>query len=119
MVGWTRPSAPIATVWARCQAIGLPLVEARAHSNLVEVLAGQGDIDAARRHWEAGLALSRQAGFDDEITYYQELAGQFPALNTAHPPASKVAPPPADAQESPVDGDLATIVITWPVAKAG
>ncbi len=96
---------------ARCQAIGLPLVEARAHANLVEALAGQGDIDAARRHWEAGLALSRQAGFDDEIAYYQELAGQFPALNAAGPPAPNPVPlPPADAPESPVDSDLATIV---------
>ena len=82
---------------ARCQAIGLPLVEARAHSNLVEALADQGDIDAARRHWETGLALSRQAGFDDEIAYYQDLARQFPALNGEAKPAPPTAPPDDDS----------------------
>jgi tetratricopeptide (TPR) repeat protein len=96
---------------ARCQAIGLPLVEARAHANLVEALAAQGRMDAARRHWEAGLALSRQAGFDDEIAYYRGLERQFPALN-AHQEGLPVPekPSPRDNAAPSGEGDTAAVM---------
>ncbi|HXF60829.1 MAG TPA: tetratricopeptide repeat protein [Caldilineaceae bacterium] len=65
---------------ALCQEIGLPLVEARAHSNLAEALVELGEVEAARRHWQTGFHLSVQAGFDDELAYYRQLLQQVPAL---------------------------------------
>jgi tetratricopeptide (TPR) repeat protein len=76
-----------------CQAIRLPLVEARARSNLAEVLVELGQPDAARRHWQAGYDLSLNAGFDDELAYYRQLRQQLPALQesiSADEPAPEI-----------------------------
>ena len=95
---------------AGCQAIGLPLVEARAHANLVEALAAQGQMDAARRHWAAGLALSRQAGFDDEIAYYNDLARQFPGLDVHQTTVPLTAAATLAAAPASGEGDTAAVI---------
>ncbi len=65
---------------AICQAIGLPLVEIKAHSNLAEVLAELGEAEAARHHWQTGYEQSRQAGFEDQVTYFNQLQQKFSVL---------------------------------------
>jgi len=66
-----------------CQAIGLPLVEVKAHSNLAEVLIELGQLEAARQHWQIGYALSCQADFADQIKYFKELQEKKTALQTS------------------------------------
>ena len=56
-----------------CQEIGLPLVESKAHSNLVEAYLDAGQQERARQHWQQGYALALEKGFADEISYYEEL----------------------------------------------
>ncbi len=74
-------------IYARCvqvsAEIGYAWVQIMAHSNLAEAYAQIGEEKAARNHWEAGFALSRQEGFDDQMRYFQELRQQFPALQEA------------------------------------
>lgn len=74
-------------IYARCvqlsAEIGYAWVQIMAHSNLAEAYAQLGETEAARSHWEAGLVLSRQEGFDDQERYFQELRQQFPALRDA------------------------------------
>lgn len=79
-----------------CQAIDLPLVAARAHSNLVEAHMDQEQIAKAVDHWQTGHALSVAAGFDDELAYYRQLLDQYPALRAALDQAAlAVETPPA------------------------
>ncbi|RME63644.1 MAG: hypothetical protein D6790_04390, partial [Caldilineae bacterium] len=77
-----------------CQAIGLPLVETKVHSNLVEALADLGDEEAARRHWIAGSRLSREHGFGDQVTYFMELRRRLSFLETI------AAEPAVDVEEA-------------------
>lgn len=52
---------------------GVPLAEVRAHANLAEALTELDRRDEARHHWQIGHNLSSQAGFDDEVVYFDEL----------------------------------------------
>ncbi len=86
---------------------GLALTEVRARANLTEALMDQARAEEARLHWRAAHALSRQAGFDDEIAYLRELCLRYPALQeeledaqgttgrTAQPVETEAAPSPA------------------------
>jgi tetratricopeptide (TPR) repeat protein len=65
---------------AICAAIDLRLVQVRACYNMAEAAAELGQDAAARQHWEAGYQLSRMSGFDDEISFLEELRARFPAL---------------------------------------
>ena len=62
---------------AQAREINYVLVELRALSNLAEVLAELGDLDAARRYWHYGVEVARREEFDDERAYLQELAARF------------------------------------------
>ncbi|MEZ4870513.1 MAG: tetratricopeptide repeat protein [Caldilineaceae bacterium] len=63
------------------QANGLLLAEVKAHSNLAEALAQLNQSTYAQRHWQLGYELSCEAGFQDQISYFQALQTQLPALH--------------------------------------
>ena len=65
-----------------CQEIGLPLAESRIHSNLAEVYAQLEQPALAIQHWQSGYALSLQAGFADQIDYFNTLRSQFPLFQS-------------------------------------
>jgi len=71
-------------IYLACVEIGVEIehtwVQIMAHSNLAEAYAQLGEDEVARQQWRAGHALSRQHGFDDQVTYFAELRSQFPAL---------------------------------------
>ena len=71
---------------AVCQTIGLPRTEIKAHSNLAEALAELDQTAAAQEHWQAGYNLAVQAGFDEEVRYFQELQSKLPALRVIADP---------------------------------
>jgi tetratricopeptide (TPR) repeat protein len=75
---------------AICEETGLALVQVRAQYNLAEAMAELGKSQQAVSYWQAGYAQSREAGFDDEITDFENLRTQFPILQ-----AATVAPDPA------------------------
>jgi hypothetical protein len=52
---------------------GVPLAEVRAYANLAEAFTELDHRDEARHHWQIGYNLSCQAGFDDEVVYFNEL----------------------------------------------
>jgi tetratricopeptide (TPR) repeat protein len=66
-----------------CQEINHPLVEVKVRSNLAEVFAQLDQPTAARRHWQAGYALSLQAGFEDQTRYFVQLSESLPGLSIA------------------------------------
>ena len=70
---------------ALCQETGLPLAEAKLHSNLAEALAQMGNEDEARRHWLAGYQLSRHHGFDDQVAYFRQIQADMPAFQGLAP----------------------------------
>jgi tetratricopeptide (TPR) repeat protein len=74
---------------ALCEETGLLLVQVRTQYNLAEAMAELGKSQQAVRYWQAGYTLSRAAGFDDEVTDFEALRSQFPALQ-----AASVAPAP-------------------------
>ncbi len=78
-----------------CQEMGLPLAEAKLHSNLAEALAQLGNQAGACRHWLAGYQLSRHHGFDDQVAYFRQLQAEMPVFQGLAP--EEKAPPAATA----------------------
>ncbi len=66
-----------------CREINYPLVEVKVRSNLAEVFAQLDQPAEARRHWQAGYALSLQAGFEDQTRYFVQLSESISGLSTA------------------------------------
>lgn len=85
---------------AVADAVGLRLVQVRAHYNLAEALAELGEDEAARRYLLAAQQVSIAAGFDDELADLEELRARMPALQQIDvEPVAEPAPrpDPADA----------------------
>jgi tetratricopeptide (TPR) repeat protein len=64
-------------------AIGLPLIEMKAHFNLAETFAVLERYVEAASHWQSGVHLCRQHGFDDQIEDFRNLAASIPSLEVA------------------------------------
>jgi len=73
------------------RALGLPLLEIKAHYNLAEAYAVR-DSAAAHTHWELGYHLCRQHAFDDQAQDFIVLRATL-----ALPPSATAATPPPDA----------------------
>ncbi len=87
------------------RAVELHVIEVKALSNLAEALADLARLEEALRCWSAGLAAARRHHFDDQVAYFQELAGRYPTLGAlpVSPPTQSGAPRPAPtASPSPL-----------------
>lgn len=85
---------------ALCQEINYPLVEVKVRSNLAEVCAQMDQAAAARRHWQAGYALSLEAGFEDQTRYFVQLGESIPGLAPAQETTADALPTPPLPVES-------------------
>lgn len=99
-------------IYVECTQLGLKIehtwVQIMAHSNLAEAYAQLGEDEAARQHWRDGHALSRQHGFDDQVTYFAELRLQFSALQTIEVEVAHEAP--SFGTGAPVIADIGRIM---------
>ena len=59
------------------QAMGLPLIELKAHYNLAEALAAINQPEQAAHHWQIGYALCQQHAFADQEADFVELAQEI------------------------------------------
>ena len=68
--------------------VNLPLAEVKALSNLAEALLTLGDVQGAQQCWRAGAETAQAHQFEDQVSYFAELAGANPvlgALETTNP----------------------------------
>lgn len=95
-----------------CQEIGYPLVEVKVRSNLAEVHAQLNQPAAARRHWQAGYALSLQAGFEDQTSYFVRLSESIPSLTDLieRPAAAEAAQRPTVTAALPPEAQAALLL---------
>jgi tetratricopeptide (TPR) repeat protein len=65
--------------------IEMPRGQAQTHYNLAEAFASLGQTERAQHHWRAGYALSRRAGLDDQLHWFDELRDQSPTFQELAP----------------------------------
>ncbi|MFN8444420.1 MAG: tetratricopeptide repeat protein [Caldilineaceae bacterium] len=63
-----------------CHTIGLPLVESKAYSNLVEAYIDTEQLEEAKQYWRQGYSMAIEKELADEVAYYEELRARFPFL---------------------------------------
>lgn len=60
--------------------IGVPLSQSQACYNLAEAHAALDNGTLARHYWQQGYQLAQEAGLEGELEWYEQIAGELPAL---------------------------------------